>query len=424
MKQFRTKIMMLSLIILILGSGAVWFSFKATAPVMKKAEPQRQAAVVETQTANIENARVMLSAMGTVTAAREVTLKAQVSGMVQSVCDRFVPGSFVAKGEPLLLLDPADYQVAEKKAQSALADAKAALAIEQGSQNIAKEELRVLREITARQVPQTDLALRKPQLVQVLADVASAKADLTQADLNLARTRITAPFNAMIIERSVNVGAYVGAQESLVTLVGTDEYWIETVIPLNQLPYMDMDYSDGCSVRVRSQASTGAWEGHVIQVTGKLIESSRMALVIVAVKDPLGTQDHPSALPLMIDDYVYVDITGRTLSDVVALPRAALKDDDTIWVNAGNALDIRKVTIAWKEKNRVYIRTGITQGEQVVISDLATPVAGMALKSAAPLVRDAKMSTNEANTDIVSSLRAPSPSSDPPFQPVDVSPRH
>ncbi len=390
---------MLIPLMLILGGGAAGAYLEVTAPVMKKAEPQRQVTVVETTTASLENARALVSAMGTVTAAREVTLKARVAGTVQSICDRFIPGSLVDKGETLLSLDAADYQVVEKKAESALADARAALAIEQGSQNIAKEELKVLREISAQQNTQTDLALRKPQLTQALADVASAEADLTQAKLNVARTQIITPFNAMIVERSVNIGAYVGAQESLVSLVGTDEFWIEAVVPLDELPYIDMNYPGGCPVRIRSQAGTGSWEGRVIQETGKLSDSSRMPVVIVAVKNPLGTRENPSTHPLMIGDYVYVDITGRTLANVVTLPRAALKDDDTVWVNTGDTLDIRKVTLAWKDEKNVYVKAGIAQGDQVVVSDLSTPVQGMMLKSAGTLAEETKRPAGKVAAD-------------------------
>jgi len=369
-------------LLLILGGGVAWSYFKATAPSIERAKPKRQAYMVETQTAALGNARAVVSVMGTVVPAREVTLKAQVSGMVQSVSDRFMPGSLVARGEDLIRLDSADYQVKVKKARSALADAKASLAIEQGSQNIAKEELRLLTEISSQKVPQTDLALRKPQLEQARAQETSAEADLTQALLDLNRTGIKAPFNAMIVERSVNVGSYVGAQESLVTLVCTDEFWVEAVVPLDQLAYIDLDHSGGCPATIRSQAGSATWEGRVIQMSGKLNETSHMATVIVAVQTPLGTPARPSAIPLMINDYVYVEITGRTLSNVVALPRAALQDDDTVWVNAGNTLDIRKVTLAWKGKKKVYIQAGVAQGEEVVMSSLSTPVQGMTLKTA------------------------------------------
>ena len=366
---------------LILAGGVAWSYFKATAPVMERITPQRQVTVVDVQTVRQGNAATVVSAMGTVVAARQVTLKAQVAGAVRSVSARFIPGGLIAKGAKLLSLDPSDYQVAVKKAQSALKNAQAALAIEQGSQNIAREELHLLSELSGEAITQTDLALRKPHLAQAQANIASAEADLRQAMLNLNRTKVCAPFNAMIIERNVNVGAYVGAQENLATIVGTDEFWVEAVVSLDQLSLIDLDHPSGCPAAIRSQSGGGNRPGRVIQVAGKLNESSRMATVIVAVKNPLGTAENPSSARLMIDDYVDVDITGRALKDVIELPRAALKDGNTVWVNRDNALDIRDVALAWKNADKVYLKSGVASGEQVVVSSLSTPVQGMSLKT-------------------------------------------
>lgn len=386
-------------LLLILGGGAAWFYFQATAPVMKKARPQRQAVTVKTRAAEVGGARVMISSMGTVTAARQITLKAQVSGTVATVSQRFMPGSLVTRGEQLLHLDPSDYKVAVKKAQSALDNAKASLAIELGNQNIAKQELRVLAEMTSCNVSNTDLALRKPQLAKAKADVASAGADLTQARLDLSRTRIIAPFNAIILERSVNVGAYVGAKEDLLTLAGTDEFWVKAMVSLDELAYIDLDHPGGCKALIRSQTGTGCWEGRVVQATGKLNDSSRMATMIVAIENPLGTRDHSWAQPLMIDDYVNVQITGRAIEKVVKMPRAALKDNDCVWINSDNTLDIRKVTLAWKDAENVYIKQGITQGEHVVVSGLDTPVQGMALIPLNPFEQTLKVSKSAGPAD-------------------------
>lgn len=376
-KVFRALLPLL----LILVGGAAWSYFKATAPVIKKTLPQREITMVDTMTAAAADTRTRVTAMGTVTAAREVTLKAQISGVVQAVSEHFLPGSLVQKGEILVRLDPADYKISVQKARSALADDTAALAIEQGSQTIAREELRLLTEVSPDRVDETDLALRKPQLAQARAKVASARADLDQALLNLNRTTVVAPFNAMIIERFVNEGAYAGIQESLVTLAGTDEFWVEAMVPLDQLPYIDRAYPGGCPVTIFSQTGAGSREGRVIQVAGKVNDSGRVATVIVAVKAPLDTTVHPGAAPLMLDDYVQVTITGRALSGVVALPRAALQDDDTLWINQDNALDIRRVSLAWKDREAVYIASGVSPGEQVVTSGLAAPVQGMPLKT-------------------------------------------
>lgn len=368
-------------LLLIAAGGVAWAYFKSTAPTIERTPPQRQPTVVQVASVEQHDAPTVITAMGTVTASRQVTLKARVSGEIKSVALQFVPGGHLAKGTEMIVIDPADHQVSVEKAQSALDSAKAALAIEEGSQTIAREEIRLLSESSVEGMAQTDLALRKPQLQQAQANVASAEADLRQARLNLERTVVSAPFNALILERDVNTGAYVGTQDSLATIVDTDEFWIEAVVPLNQLSFIDLDHPGGCPAVIRSQAGTGHWEGRVVRIAGKLNETSRMATVIIAIQDPLGLSfRRPAQDLLMINDYVFVDITGRQLTGMIELPRSALKDGDTVWVCSNNTLDIRQVTLAWKSTDAVYVNSGLSPGEQVITSELASPVNGMSLK--------------------------------------------
>ena len=244
-------------LMLIVAGGAAFAYFKATAPTIERAAPERQATVVRVQPARTGNVRTAVTAMGTVVPAREVTLKARVSGEITSVVPEFIPGGHIGKGEELLHLDPSDHKLAVRKAESALEKARADLAIEEGNQTIAREELRILSELAAEDVAETALALRKPQLQQARAAVASAEADLRQARLNLERTVIQAPFNAMVIERHVNVGTYAGTQDSLATIVGTDAFWIEAVVPVDQLSRIDLNYPGGCPAMIRSQVGDG-----------------------------------------------------------------------------------------------------------------------------------------------------------------------
>lgn len=367
------------LLLIVLG-GVAWAYFKATAPVIERKPPARQIRNVQTETVSRTEARTAISAMGTVVPSREVTLKARISGEVMDIAPEFVPGGHISKGTGILKLDRSDYEIQFKKAESALESAKAELAIEQGSQNIAREELRLLSESSSEAIPETDLALRKPQLKQAMASVASAEAGLRQARLDLERTSVKAPFNALITDRNVNIGTYVGAGETLATIVGTDEYWVEALVSLDQLQMIDLESADGCPAVVRSQSGNGVWEGKVLRVEGRLNETSRMATVIVAVSNPLGQPAEGRVAPLMIDDYVNIEIAGRELPDVIEIPRSSLRDRNTVWVNSDNSLDIRPVTLAWKSADKVYIAGGLTNGEQVVVSDLSAPVQGMALR--------------------------------------------
>jgi RND family efflux transporter MFP subunit len=372
--------LLLPLIIIAVG-GVAWAYFKASAPVIERKPPERQVRIVQIKTVVQTEARTSVSAMGTVVPSLQTTLKARVSGTVTDIAPEFIPGGHISKGASILSLDKSDHEVEVRKAESSLERAKAELAIEQGSQNIAREELRLLSESSSEEIPQTDLALRKPQLQQAMATVTSAEADLRQARLDLERTEPKAPFNALIIDRNVNIGAYVTQGETIATLVGTDVFWVEALVSLDQLKMIDLKYPGGCPAVVRSQSGNGDWEGTVVRVSGKLNDSSRMATVIISVSDPLGLAKKLSVSPMMIQDYVNIEITGSLLPDIIEIPRSALRDENTVWVCKNNSLDIRPVTIAWKSTDKVYITGGLVAGEQIILSDLSAPVQGMALKA-------------------------------------------
>jgi RND family efflux transporter MFP subunit len=373
----KTSRMILPVLIIAIGIIVAVY-FKKTAPSIKRTPPKQTVPSVEVITAVRKDAKRIIEVMGTVAPARKISLRSRVSGEILFVSSDFLPGGRVASGEVLLKIDPTDYQVEVEKAKSALDTKKAALSLEEGNQSIAREEMRLMSETSSEAIEATELALRKPQLQQAKAAVASAEADLKKAKLNLERTIVRAPFNTLITERNVNLGAHIGVQEVLSVLVGTDEFWIEAAVPLDQLSAVNMDRKNGSQAVIRSQGSTADWFGRALHTTGTLNEKSRMANMVIAVPDPLGLHTD-SATTLMLDDYVTVSIEGKTMKGVVELPRTALRDGNTVWVFEKGKLRIRNAGILWKQGERIFIDKGVDAGDAVIISTISTPVDGMRL---------------------------------------------
>jgi hypothetical protein len=108
-----------------------------------------------------------------------------------------------------------------------------------------------------------------------------------------------------------------------------------------------------------------------------------MARILAAVKNPLGLQDTTGKTirPLLIGEYVRVEIEGPAVTQVFRIRRAALRDNDTVWVVADDStLDIRSVRTLWRDKQTVFLKEGLNQGDQLIVSDLAAPVAGMKIQ--------------------------------------------
>jgi RND family efflux transporter MFP subunit len=361
--------------------GVIAAYFMNNKPTVQRAAPRQQVLLVKALTAERAKARAVVSGMGTVVPSQQITLRARVSGTVQAMSGTFVPGGRVAKDGEILRIDPRDYEIEVAKAQSGLRKARADFELEQGRQSVARQELELLREAYPEPIDQTDLALRKPQLHQAEANIAIAEAQLAQARLDLSRTILRAPFNALIVDRQVDLGAHVGSQDPLATLASTDEFWIEAAVPMERLGYIDFKRA---AVGIFSQTGSGEWSGRALHALGSIDESTRMAKVLVSVKNPMDTGKDGRGRPLMLGDYVRVEIQGRDLGELIALPRAALRRGDAVWIVNDSRLEIRKVEIAWRTGDEVYVASGLEQGETVVMSDIAAPVPGMAIEVAKP----------------------------------------
>lgn len=376
--------LILSLAIIAAGiAGAAYI--KTTAPKTAKRPPVRFVPLVETLRLEPSAQLVVIPAMGTVIPSREMALRARVGGQVTQLHPEFLDGGVVAAGDVLIRLDDEDYRLAVAQRESAVVDAEYRLQMEMGHQDVARREWEILNDGKPAPEEDTALALRKPHLAKARADLAAAAAELAQARLNLARTVIRAPFDAVVRQKSVDMGSQVSPQDTLADLVGTNAFWIETLVRVDHLRWIDIPASNhdtGATARVRYR--NGYYrKGKVIRVLKDVDTEGRMARVIVAVKHPLGRPGMAATMPpLLIGEYVRVEISGKQLTGVYSIPREALRDNAFIWIASGNdTLDIRGVTPLWRGSETVLVRDGITPGERLVVSALANPAQGMPLST-------------------------------------------
>jgi RND family efflux transporter MFP subunit len=373
------------LIIIGLGIGGASY-LKKTAPQAKKRPPVPIIPIVETKPLVPASHQVVLSAMGSVVPAREMILKTRVPGQIQSVHPEFIGGGLISAGEKVLKIDPTDYELAIARAESDVANARYQLKVEMGYQDVARREWSLLGPGQAVDSQEEELALRKPHLAKAQSDLAAAQADLAQARLDLARTDVMAPFNAIVRKKNVVVGSQVTAQDALAELVGTDQYWIQVSLPVERLtwiriPKTNRDQGAAATIFYRGNQR----QGRVARLLSDLESEGRMARVLVTIQDPLhlAAKGRESGPPLLIGEYVRVEIKGQQLEDVYRIPRSALRDNNTIWtLTDANTLKIMPVTTIWSDADSVLVRNGIVPGQHLIVSDLSIAVDGMTLMPA------------------------------------------
>jgi RND family efflux transporter MFP subunit len=379
------KTLLICIVLLLAGAVALLLIFN-TEPVEQRESAVRESAMlVEVTPAEAGDFRPLIHAVGTVVPAQEIMLRPRVGGEIVEISAAFVPGGYVQAGDVLLRLDPADYRNALRQRESELQQAIAELEIEHGRQDIAERDYRQLdRELDA---AKRALVLREPQLRSAEARVQAARVALEQAQLDLERTTVRAPFGAQVLSRQVNLGSQVSSGDALARLVGLDTYWVETTVPLDRLRWLIFarDGSQGGSpVTVRHRT---AWpdgqqrEGYLYQLIGELEGDTRLARVLVAVDDPLGRASGDGGQPgLIIGSFVECLIEGREIRDAVRLDRDHLRKNDTVWLMRDGKLAVQPVDIVFRDAEHVYIRNGIAAGEQVVTSSLATVRDGVRLR--------------------------------------------
>lgn len=367
------------IVLLALGVWIASFFISQKTPPSRKPQAARIPSV-EVWSAETASVRAAIQAMGTVVPARELTLRSRVSGTVLRIHPEFTQGGLLSQGETALSIDPSDYRIEVDRQESELTRALADLRLEQGRQNVARQELDMLTLDSRTEFQETELALRRPQLDKARAAVQAARAGLDKARLDLSRTEIKIPFNALVLSTQVNTGSQVNSNDTLATLAGTDHYYINASIPLSSLRFIDFSPDNETSVEIIFQTGQSARKGRLLRLTGQVDEQTRMAGIVVRIKDPLSREtDQP---PLMLDEYVSLNIQGRMIRDVFALPRRALRDSNEIWIFTEDGLEIRQTSPVWQDKERVYVRKGLAPGDKVILSDLTLPVPGMKLQLA------------------------------------------
>ena len=378
----KTLKLVLPIVVLVAGvAGAVLLASSRKAPPrMERVAPGPLVEIVEAVTADVP---VVVEGHGEVVAKVAVEVVPQVAGRVVTVSSSMVAGGFFKAGQILFVIEPRDFELGVERAQAAVARAEVQLERELAEAEVAREEW---DELHPGEAPSSGLVVREPQVRQAQAEVEAAKADLSVARLNLERTRISLPFDGVVVSESVDPGQFVTTGKALATVYGTDTVEVRVPLESKELAWFTVPTRNGePGPRAEVSASFGGlshtWEGRVVRMEAQLDATSRMAHVVVEVPRPFNPSgDRP---PLMPNTFVDVRIFGRTLEHVVPLPRHVLREGGGLWLFEGGRLHVRKVEVARTDRDRVYVSAGIDAGEEVIVSSLDAITDGMVVRKAA-----------------------------------------
>jgi RND family efflux transporter MFP subunit len=322
-----------------------------------------------------------ISSQGTVQPGSQSELIPEVSGRVVWVSHTLVGGGAFQQGDPLLRIDDADYRTLVQRAEATLKRSEV-------EYSHASDELKRLQSLHRRQLAsqqQLDNANRATQVAE--ANLTESRANLDQAQRDLERTELHAPFDGLVRNEQVDVGQFVTRGQSIGTIYATDYVEVRLPISADQLGYTGLPISTRGRIpeTLRPLVTVSAyigntrflWEGQLMRLEAEVDERSRMIYGVTRL-DMEHNDDNPM-LPAGM--FVQAEIRGRRVEGVIRLPRSAMRDDNQVLVvDAQNRLRFRQVSLLRLEHDDMLVSGGLADGELVCVSPMQTVVDGMLVK--------------------------------------------
>lgn len=305
---------------------------------------------VQLEPAQKRSLRPYIEAIGTLDPSEEVTISAEIEGIVREV--RVSEGSAVSKGMVLAVIDDIDLSLEQKRAQASLKQVQATLANTEVEYK--RKEALVKEELVTKQAFE-DVATR---LALADAEVDRAKAALSLANQKLAKTKIYAPLSCFVKEKRISPGDYVKNGTPLFVIIQSNPIKLHFTVPER----------DVGKIRVRQEVTLKVqafpdrdFKGTVNIIYPNLEEKTRTLKVEALVPNGDGLLK-PGLFAKVI---LY---TGEAKDMVVAPITSLLYEAEKVrvFVIEGDQAKEKPVKLGNKYGEVVEIVEGLSEGEKVV----------------------------------------------------------
>ena len=351
---------------------------------------------------------LVVEGTGTVRPAAEITLSAEVGGRVVVVSPKLVRGGVFSAKDTLFKLDDQSYRNAVSVAQAEVEQRKVDVALAAQNQLVAQREYELLKQRLGSDAPPdtslaAQLARQQPQYEAAEASLYRAEAQLADAELNLERTAVLAPFSGRVRSEAVDIGQFISPGQAVADIYGTEAVEVDISLSTRQAALIDGLWTDDGAGRtpavVRSEfgGSWHEWSGFVDRASGALDEATRTVQIVIRVPDPFDA----SAIrpPLLVGSYVRSRIAGRAVGAHYAIPRTALRDGPSVWTaTTQGTLVSLPVEVIQEIQDTVFLIADMGDTTKVIVSDLAVMTEGMRIRIADSNETDTEAENSETTT--------------------------
>ena len=376
------------LVLIVLAAGA-WASVQMTSnpsgPTRTAEDASEYRPLVETVTVQAEDAPVRIVGFGSLQARYRVSVTPQVGGKVMRIHPQLRAGGGGAQGGVLVEIDQRDYELALQRAEADVVLRKKDLEIELAEGRAAREEWAQLN--PGEDVP--PLVAREPQIAAARGALRSAEAQVTQAELDLERTIIAAPFDGRVTSSTVEAGQVIATNSTIAEIYDTSVFEVPVPIETDDLVWITLPSTSGASgvetpitlatVHIDVGGLRDSVKGQVVRLEGEIDSSTRLVNVVVSIDTAdLSPRARMLAMPGL---YVEVELHGPTLPDVVRLDRAMMRDNGQVWIVDADRLVLTQPEVVYADNTCLLVR-GLGHESRIVTSSLEIVTSGMLVRIA------------------------------------------
>jgi RND family efflux transporter MFP subunit len=398
-----SKIVTPVVIILVSIVAAVWMSAQQSTPETLPAAPP--IFLVDVVAAKMSSQQITVRAQGTVIPRTETTLVSEVSGLITEVSPAFVAGGFFSKGDVLIRIDDRNYRAEVKRVQASVAAAQTQVTRETGLADYAEADWKRAKPLLSSSKAASDLALRKPQLAEAIANLDFAQAELDKREGDLDRTVIRAPYDGMVRQKRADIGQYVAAGTQLALTFAVDVAEVRLPLSDRELPFLELSnlrLDPASQPEVQLFAEIGGiehiWKGRIVRTEGVFDERSRVLYVVAQVADPYNQLEKTWSTPLRFGTFVQANISGDRAENIIRLPRSVLQNNDAVWIVGDNSeLTLQTVDLLRTDERWIYVRAGLDTGDLICITTLDNPLPGTIVRHGIPLQLASGINDNARN---------------------------
>lgn len=279
----------------------------------------------------------------------QMDLTSQVKGNLISLNDDFQVGSVLEKNALIAQVDPTNYEQLISEAEYLVAQAKVKLLEEERKIKITKRDR---RNITQAYTVDSPLVYGEPQLKSARAGLKSAKSQLKTATKNLSNTKITVPFESIMIKRFVAPGQYVNEGDKLATIYSAQELEFHLSLPLKQWQILfESNTRIGGIVTTISDSLGNTWRGELARMEQHINPEDRQRTVVFKVGAPLLQTPK-----LLAGVFAEINIEFSIEQNLLALPAHSLSPNGDIWyVDEQSRLARFNGSVQFQHEGFVYV---------------------------------------------------------------------